>query len=272
MSADDVRLPAEGDSVPTLLCPDAGAATPGMALDLDDDEAAHVRSLRLRPGAVVELTDGRGGRWRGELLEAERRRARCAVGAPLEAVEPYDIELWVPVGNRDRSLWLVEKATEIGVRAIRLVEWERSRSVADAGRSAGCLSRAERRAIAALKQSGGSRLPEIEEAVPLPERVGRPGPEIRLLADRAGERLSGPLDRGDRGVILLVGPEGGATAEERDRCAEAGFVMVSLGPRILRFETAAIVGLSGVAAALEGRRTEGLQPPEGRGTRTGRSE
>ena len=254
MSSDDAVSPVDGGTLPTLLCRDAGRTAHGSELSLDSDGAAHARALRLREGDDLALTDGRGRRWRGRLMRLDRRRVTCLVLEPLPVVDPWPIELWAPVGGRDRSLWLIEKATEIGVRTIRFVEWERSRSVADAGRSKGFVAKALRRAESALTQSGGSRLPEIESPAELREVLALPRGEVRLLADPAGAAPRSALRGAEAGreVVLLVGPEGGATAGEKARCAAAGFEPMRLGPRTLRFETAGVVGLACILAALEG--------------------
>jgi 16S rRNA (uracil1498-N3)-methyltransferase len=243
---------------------------------LEADEVAHVRSLRLRPGAVVEVTDGLGGRWAARLSTIDRRSVIVAIGGASTGPVPPPFELWVPVGHRDRSLWLVEKAVEIGVEHIRFVEYERSRSVADAGRSSGFVDRARRRAIAALKQSGGSTLPTIDDPASLSEcldDVRSPAPARPMwMGDAAGRPIHDVAIGADltRGLILLIGPEGGLRSGENADCVDTGFLGVGLGPRTLRFETAALVGLAVAVSAFQAADPRSRRPvsaPDAQGVR-----
>lgn len=243
-------------STPTFYVEEPGPQPLDRQIELSDREARHVRSLRLRPGDTVRLTDGRGRLWRGRLEEAGDR----AVCTPLEALGPppeLPVELAFGVGAKDRTLWLVEKAVELGASALHPVECRRSRSVADAARSEGFWRKAGRRAVAALKQCGGARLPEIgpvRDLRPYLRRSRRSGPGgglaadgPDLLLDREGDAsLSGAMAgwRGEPPARILLGPEGGLTDEERRACREAGFRAVRLSRRVLRFETAAVAALA----------------------------
>jgi len=169
------------------------------------------------------------------------------------AAAVLDLELAFGVAARGRTLWLVEKAVELGVAALQPVDLARSVSVADAARSPAFWRKAERRAAAALTQSGGANLPELLPTCTLEEYLHRterePG-EYRVALERdAGVPLLDVLTEWNgRGRIrLLVGPEGGITAEEREACGEAGFRFASLGDRTLRFETAAVAAVSAVS-------------------------
>ncbi len=205
------------------------------------------------------LTDGHGTRWAASLTALERRTGRCRLVEPCPSEPQPAVSLWIPVANRDRTLWLVEKSVELGVASIRWIEWERSRSVADAARSPAFRARALTRAEAALKQSGGAWLPRMVEPAPLDEALtlDRAPNEVRWLADARGEpsfvvanRLSLAVAKAPHAVSVLVGPEGGFTEEEAARCSAAGFDSVSIGTRTLRFETAAIAMLGLAASAL----------------------
>lgn len=224
----------------------------GDRLALDGSEAEHLRVRRCLPGALVHVTDGQGIRWSGEVRILDRRGAEVTLCDPIPAAPPLPMNLAVGIGNRARTLTLVEKAVEFGAGRIQPLECERSRSVGDAGRSPAFWSKARSRAIAALKQSGGSWLPQIEAPVTLDaylNAMSDDSSEPRLLLDAGGvglaERLSGW--GGTERLTLLVGPEGGLGDGERERCAEAGFVTASLSSRTLRFETAALAALAVVS-------------------------
>lgn len=256
-------------TAPTFFADDLRGSEPGGRLTLSDRESRHVRALRLAPGDPIEVTDGQGRLWQGRLLET-RPGATCELEAPSGDPRRLPAELAAAVAAKDRTLWLVEKAVELGALAYRPVEFARSRSVADAGRSTAFWRRAGRRAVAALKQCGGSRLPDIgpvqelhdyldRKRRPAPGGVARSGPDVVL--DPAGESsLAGALEAwtGAPPVRILVGPEGGLEAGELAACREAGFRPVHLGPRTLRFETAAVCALAvaGQRAWSDGRSVE----------------
>jgi 16S rRNA (uracil1498-N3)-methyltransferase len=233
----------------TIYLAELSARSQGDLVDLEPAEAKHLRALRLASGHPVRVTDGKGAMW-GARLAGEDRHLGIQLTAPAAASDPLPVELWAPVGNKQAMLWLVEKATELGVSRIQPVECDRSGSVADAGRSPAFWEKARRRAISALKQSGGAWLPELLQPATLPDLLGSPGRDgcIRVVLDRGGRPLR-RLVEGPRGsdVVLLVGPEGGLSRAELEACAGAGFQAATLGELVLRFETAAIAGLAVLA-------------------------
>jgi len=238
---------------PALFVPGLTGRSDGEVVKLDDEESRHVRSLRLVAGDAVALTDGAGTRRSGLLASAGARRGEGIVGGPLPVARPLEVDLAIAVGNRTHMLWLIEKATEFGVRRISPVETERSRSVSDAGRSEGFRAKAGRRAIAALKQSGGAWLPEIAPVEDLPDYLVRDaGAGVRkVVLDSGGRPLRTVLPEPTEPVALFVGPEGGLTRVELESCVEAGFLPGRLGPTVLRFETAAVAALAVVAQERE---------------------
>ena len=250
-------------SHPTFFLEDPGPDPLDRRFELDPSESRHVASLRLRPGEQIRVTDGGGRLWRAR-LEAVGEPAACTLLEALEAPPQLPVELAFGVGARDRTLWLVEKAVELGAAALHPVACRRSSSVADAARSAGFWRKARRRAVSALKQCGAARLPEMGPVRDLHEYLARdrraaPGDRFAedgpdFLLDREGAAgLWGALEgwRGHRPARLLAGPEGGLTDEERRACREAGFRAVRLGGRTLRFETAAVAALSVASARRE---------------------
>lgn len=236
---------------PTLYT-EAEIGRPGQVVELAEGERSHLKALRLSPGDPVRVTDGRGSLWGGSLDGDGSVRLE----EPAEAAPPIPVELAFGVASRDRTLWLVEKAVELGALGLQPVEMARSRSVADAGRSEAFWEKARRRAISALKQCGGGRLPEIRPACELHAYLahagGAAGPKV--LLDRASdaslrERLEGWS--GDPPARILLGPEGGLSDDERGECREAGFLPGGLGRRVLRLETAAAAALAVAGQQLE---------------------
>ena len=198
------------------------------------------RARRVPVGAGVRVVDGRGhARW-GEVARVDRSSARVALGDPAPTNEPsFRLDLLVPTFRPERASWLVEKATEIGVSAIRFLNSERApRTFGD-----GTIERMRRVAVSAVEQCHRSLVPEITGPDAW-EDIGRlaAGAEERWFLDPQGASGDwGPL--ADSGV-LLVGPEGGWAPEEREQVLAEGWRPVGLGPRILRIESAALVGVA----------------------------
>jgi len=218
-------------------------------VELQPAESRHLKALRLRDGDAVMATDGKGALWEAH-LDDRGGSANIRLGVRTAAPDPLPVDLWAPVGNKQAMLWLVEKATELGVARIQPVEFERSGSVADGGRSPAFWEKARRRAVSALKQSGGAWLPEVLAPSPLHGLLGSEGLDrcTRIVLEAGG----GPLSRLIAGsrvdhLVLLVGPEGGLSPMEMEACVEAGFETASLGDLVLRFETAAMAALAVVS-------------------------
>jgi 16S rRNA (uracil1498-N3)-methyltransferase len=160
------------------------------------------------------------------------------------------VHLLVPVADRDRMLWLAEKAAELGCTSWRPVLWKRSRSVSPRGEGVTFLAKVQARMRSALAQSQGAWLPQLfPEATP--ERAVQAAPEGTRLVLEAGGAPMGtePSMRLGGAITIAVGPEGGLEREELEALTAAGFVPVSLGGTILRFETAAVVALGVVRAS-----------------------
>ncbi|HEX5973453.1 MAG TPA: RsmE family RNA methyltransferase, partial [Gemmatimonadaceae bacterium] len=198
----------------------------------------------------VRLTSGDGRRVRATITElAKKRLVVSTVGEDVELIAaPSHVELWAPVGDRDRMLWLAEKATELGLGAWRPVMYRRSRSVSPRGEGEAFREKMRARMISALEQSGSAWLPEL-----LPESTldaaleGTANAEIGILLDPAGDPLAHALSRftsHDSRFTLGLGPEGGLDPDERDAFLQAGWRPASLGPNVLRFETAALAALA----------------------------
>jgi 16S rRNA (uracil1498-N3)-methyltransferase len=200
------------------------------------DEARHlVRVMRCRVGDEVVAFDGRGTSWRARVASIGRDEAVLDLGAAVVEAATRDAPLTLAVAlpKGDRQKWLVEKLTELGVP--RLVPLVTTRGVAEATPAA--VERLGRSVIEACKQCGRDTLMAIAEPRTVAEVVAahRAMGGI-VVADRGGAPLAGF----DRPVVALVGPEGGFTAEELAAVEAAGGRRVSLGPHVLRIETAAI--------------------------------
>jgi 16S rRNA (uracil1498-N3)-methyltransferase len=227
-------------------------AVRGGAAELRGDEARHLtRVLRVEPGQIFELSDNQ----RAYLAEVSQARGEHVTFRILEPIDtpapPVSITLCAGLIKFDRFEWMVEKATELGVARILPVETARS----EKGLMEASHKRRERWLRIALEAGQQSRrvtLPEILPSLRFAQALGT-GADLRYILEEASappllqavpERRSG----GDR-VALLVGPEGGWTDDERREAAAAHWQAVSLGPTVLRAETASTAGLAVLMSA-----------------------
>ena len=208
----------------------------GRRVTVDGNYLAAV--LRLGPGDKVKLFDDRSGEWLGEIMEAGKKRVTLTIGERLRERETVP-DLWLlfaPI-KRGRIDWLVEKATELGVA--RLVPVMTRRTVVDRLN----LARLRAHAIEAAEQCGRTALPELAEPRKL-EAMLRDWPAERPLyfADEGGGEAFRPSPGP---AAILIGPEGGFAEEERAAIrALPAARPISLGPRILRADTAALAAIS----------------------------
>jgi 16S rRNA (uracil1498-N3)-methyltransferase len=196
------------------------------------------------------LFDGSGLEASAELTSAANGVAELAVRELRAAnTEPaVSLVLAAAVPKGDRFAWLIEKATELGVR--RFVPLITERSVVNPG--AGKLDKMRRTIVEASKQCGRSRLMELDSPVRWDEFVAREFAESRgWVAHPNGEAIKSAARPEAGPLVAAVGPEGGFTDSELDLAVQAGAKLVSLGPRILRIETAA-VALAAVVTCCNG--------------------
>lgn len=215
-----------------------------------DAAQAHYLSgvMRLRPGDAVLVFNGRDGEWQARLVETSKRGGSLSVTAQTGPQrDPPDLWLAFAPIKKARTDFIVEKATEMGAARILPVQTEHTNS--DRIRQ----DRLQAHAVEAAEQCGGTFVPPVEALQPLSALLGGWDPARRILwADeaRAGpaQALAG-LPRGP--WAILIGPEGGFSAPERAHLGRLPFVTpVSLGPRILRADTAAVAALALWQAAL----------------------
>jgi 16S rRNA (uracil1498-N3)-methyltransferase len=203
------------------------------------DEARHLaRVMRCTVGDEVVVFDGSGTSWRARVASIGRDDVMLDMGEAVTASRltrvPLTLAVALPKGERQK--WLVEKLTELGVE--RLVPLATTRGVAEATPAA--VERLSRGVIEACKQCGRDGLMQIGGPKGVAEVVGDAGSgAVLLVADRDGVPLEEIATAGNL-VVALVGPEGGFTTEELATIEAAGGRRVSLGPHVLRVETAAI--------------------------------
>lgn len=228
----------EESGLPRFLCK-APIHRSGERAQLAADEVQHLRSRRVRTGDRLVVLDGRGGRGEG-VLESEDGivlvdRVFQGAGESISRVT-----LLLGAAEPARIEWAVEKGTECGVSHFVLVDAERSQA-GHVRQLQGKLERLKRIAAEAMKQCNRSIIPEISGPHPLPAALQMAAGEL-LLASPGGLPL--PRESREGPFTLAVGPEGGFAPAEETLFREAGATLFSLGPRILRVETAVVAALS----------------------------
>jgi 16S rRNA (uracil1498-N3)-methyltransferase len=241
--------------MPRFYCPQP--LIQGAIVDLPETVAHHLHVVRQQPGDEVVLFNGEGGQARARLVEIGKRRASAEVVA-AEAVEvelPYAVTLaqGLPEGSSKMD-WIVEKAVELGVAAIQPLAAARSVVKLSGERAEKRQAHWEGVIVAASEQSGRNRLARLEALQDFNRYIAQPaaGPRI-LLSPRATQSLAAwaratpPCP-----VTLLIGPEGGFSAQEEDAAIAAGALALAMGPRVLRTETAGLAALATLNAMWAG--------------------
>lgn len=217
------------------------ALSDGATVALDRAQANYLGSvLRMGSGGTLRVFDGQSGEWLARIADTGKKRMTLTVEQRTREPEAIpDVWLAFAPVKRAQTDWLVEKATELGVA--RLLPVMTRRTVAERVK----LERLVAIAIEAAEQCGRTRLPEIAEPQPLSRFIERRDTNrILYFADEAGgNALANTFRPGP--ALILIGPEGGFTDEERLAVRAApSSVPISLGPRILRAETAALAALA----------------------------
>lgn len=226
-------------SLPRLFVDQPLAA--GAGLELTGNAAQYLGAvLRLGPGDRVKLFDDRSGEWLAEIIEAGRKRVTVTISARLKPREEVP-DLWLVFAplKRGRIDWLVEKATELGVA--RLAPVVTRRTIVDRLN----LGRLRAHAVEAAEQCERTALPVLAEPARLSALLADwPAERALYFADETGgDPLASVAAPGP--AAILIGPEGGFTDEERAAIRALPQARpVSLGPRILRAETAALAAVS----------------------------
>lgn len=202
--------------------------------------------LRLKPGAALRLFNGRAARDYASVLLADGRKLSARVEAviPVDTESGLSCEVLQGLGRADHIDWTIQKTTELGVNRILLFNSERSQSPLKPAQLQKKLQHWRGVAISACEQCGRARVPEIEFERDFGTALAAAQAESKLLLDFGGVPIAGALQPPIASVSILLGPEGGLNPAEIGLAGEAGFEAVSLGPRVLRTETAATAALA----------------------------
>jgi 16S rRNA (uracil1498-N3)-methyltransferase len=232
--------------MPRIHCP-APLAT-GQSLALPAGAARHVQVLRMQPGEQLTLFNGEGGEWGARIERMGRADVRVLVQEhrAVEREAALAVHLAVGIPANERMDWLVEKATELGVASIQPLMTSRTVLRLSGERARKKRDHWQAVAIAACEQGGRNRIPAVHEVMDLHDWLAATAAAgLRIALSLApGARTPVQASAGGEPVLALSGPEGGLTAQEQDAAAAHGFIPVTLGPRVLRAETAPLALLA----------------------------
>jgi len=238
--------------MPRIHCP-APLAT-GLSLDLPAGAARHVQVLRMQPGDGLTIFNGEGGEWDARIARMGRADVQVLVQdhREIEREATRQIHLAVGIPANERMDWLVEKATELGVASIQPLVTARAVLRLAADRARKKREHWQAIAVAACEQCGRNRVPAVHDVKDYTSWLGAASgaAQMRVTLSLAGDAAPfRQVAAGDAPVLALSGPEGGLTAEEEHAAIAHGFAPVTLGPRVLRAETAPLALLAALALA-----------------------
>ncbi len=230
--------------IPRFYCPQLRQDQ--QVLDLPDTVHRHaVQVLRLRPGSVIRLFDGKGLEFQAELTQVEKRHSQVQLMTAIEnqSESPLNITLLQGVSRGERMDFAIQKAVELGVSTIVPVVTERCNVQLKQDRAQKRLDHWQGVLISACEQSGRACLPELAAVTTLDAALAGSTDELKLVLNPRATQSFNDLPQ-PQTLSLLIGPEGGLSEAELDLAAQHGFTALQFGPRILRTETAAVAALA----------------------------
>lgn len=222
-------------------------------IELDSDASKHIlQVLRMRMDEPLIIFNGKGGEYSGKIAEITKNRLKVKILSfdPIERESPLDIHLAQCVSRGDKMDFTIQKAVELGVNKITPIISERCGVKLAEDRWEKKQTHWEKIIISSCEQCGRNTIPKlypVENFGDCPPKGDSPQKgtvPFRLILDHHADKKLSDISLTDRSIILLIGPEGGFTENEIDFANQTGFVSVTLGPRILRTETAGIAAIS----------------------------
>lgn len=236
--------------MPRFYCPQPLAA--GSIVDLPEAVARHLQVLRMNAGDPLVLFNGAGGEYRAALASLGKKSASAMVEGfdAREAELPFAVTLAQGLPEGSKMDWIVEKAVELGVTAIEPLAAQRSVVRLSGERAEKRIAHWEGIVVAASEQCGRNRLAKVAPVAEFGRWAAAPSSTRRiLLSPRATQSLAGwAAGVAPHDVCVMIGPEGGFSEQEEDLALANGALALSMGPRVLRTETAGLTALAALSA------------------------
>lgn len=214
---------------------------------LPENIVRHIHVLRLKAGDAIVLFDGTGNNFPAVLTELDKRQIHCQIGQPETAINesPLDITLIQAISSGDRMDFTLQKSVELGVK--RIIPLISSRCVVrlSGERADKRVQRWQEIVIAACEQSGRATVPQVSPIMMFPDYLAQITPQNgHLLMSLHQAKRLGDIAPVPPNIHLMIGPEGGWSCEEEHAAIAAGCQAITLGPRVLRTETASLAAIA----------------------------
>lgn len=228
----------------------------GQQLELPPEVAHHINVVRMEPGDTLTLFNGDGGEYTAVLTDVQKKKAWAELKLfhPREVELPFAVTLAQALPEGSKMDWIIEKAVELGVAAIQPLAARRCVVRLSAERAEKKLEHWNGIVVSASEQCGRNRLAAVTPPLEFRDWIGRQDLHKRvILTPRATESLADwARHQPAQALTIMVGPEGGFSDEEEAEALKQGALPLSIGPRVLRTETAALAAVSILAAAWGG--------------------
>jgi 16S rRNA (uracil1498-N3)-methyltransferase len=228
---------------PRLFCPTP--LSTGALVDLPEQTSHYIsKVLRMNEGNAVRLFNGEGGYYEAEIHALSKKKVSVALGAfhPENKGSPLAVHLGIALSKGDKMDWIVQKATELGASEITPLTSLRSDVKIPKERQEKRIEHWRQVAISACEQCERNLVPLIHPIQSLEQWTANSQAELKLILHHRAQALDNSIEL--KSAALLIGPEGGLNEQEIEQAENKGFVALTLGPRVMRTETAPIAALS----------------------------
>lgn len=217
-----------------------------LVIELELSASQHIaRSMRMQVGDALTLFNGSGGEYGAVIHNVGNKIVQVLVGEhrAIESESPLGIQLGIAVSRGERMDWIVQKATELGVSNITPLVTERVEVKLKGDRADKKRLHWQRIAISACEQCGRNQVPTVHSLQPMAQWLATAKADCKLVLHHRATALSSATQKPNR-LALLVGPEGGLSVSEIEAAEASEFQSLTLGPRVMRTETAPLAALA----------------------------
>jgi 16S rRNA (uracil1498-N3)-methyltransferase len=221
----------------------------GLEIALEEESSHHLlHVLRLQSGDTISLFSGAGQEFDATISEISKQGASIAVGSLTREETPpkLSIHLMLGISRGERMDFALQKATELGVNHITPVFTKRCVVKLNEKKRASRMDHWQKVIVNACEQSGRILLPQLDQPVDISSAVANQTAHTALMLDHRSSKTLSEIKKPKGSVLILVGPEGGLSAEERKLSKGSGFTGIKLGPRVMRTETAPLATIAAI--------------------------